>query len=433
MARLNRERRHRPLVLEQLEDRCLLTYTITDLGTLGGDLGYASAINASGEVIGDDVTASGRLHVFVWKAGSMNDLGSLDGDNGSSYVGGLNNAGEVVGYSTAGAFTHAFLYDTGGMHDLTASNSKVADALGINDSGQITGATDGYGETHVYFWDLHTPSLPDYHDLGTLPGYPLGQGRGINAAGQIFGTAAMNDGYFYRHAFLGSNGVLHDLGTLGGMENYANAMNDRGYIVGTTQDPGGAFHAYVWHDGHMLDLGLYGLYASIADGINNLGQVVGSGGPNYDPFIWQNGVMTDLTTLIDPPLDWTWLYPTAINDAGQIVGYGTNPSGKRHPFLLNPDDGSTPYSQPRRDPLSLQRFASSDASASCFAQATAPDTDCLDERIPLVIEETSVESVAMSRTALILLSPATGWHAADDVLADLGMEESGGLLSQTVG
>jgi probable HAF family extracellular repeat protein len=46
--------------------------------------------------------------------------------------------------------------------------------------------------------------------------------------------------------------------------------------------------------------------------------------------------MIDLNTLIDPASGWTLQYASAINDVGQIVGYGLNPSGQQDAFLLDP-------------------------------------------------------------------------------------------------
>ena len=78
---------------------------------------------------------------------------------------------------------------------------------------------------------------------------------------------------------------------------------------------------------------------SEAKGINNSGQVVGFSynvsGPSA--FLWQNGVMTDLSTVAGVTgTGWSLTVATAINDAGQIVGYGRNPQGVESAFILTP-------------------------------------------------------------------------------------------------
>jgi probable HAF family extracellular repeat protein len=52
-------------------------------------------------------------------------------------------------------------------------------------------------------------------------------------------------------------------------------------------------------------------------------------------YLDNNGTMTDLNSLIDPHLGWTLETATAINDNGQIVGWGTNASGQTEAFLLS--------------------------------------------------------------------------------------------------
>src|SRR6202034_1616483 len=70
-------------------------------------------------------------------------LGTLGG--GSSYAYGINDTGEIVGYSwLADGSQSAFLYDHGTMLDLNAlrmgdSGWDLLQAYGINNSGQITG------------------------------------------------------------------------------------------------------------------------------------------------------------------------------------------------------------------------------------------------------------------------------------------------------
>jgi probable HAF family extracellular repeat protein len=408
------------------------------LGALGGGDSAAFGINRSGQVIGEAGVPSNSTHAFRWENGIMTDLGTLDGDQGSSFVGGINDAGDVVGYASAPSSPsyHAFLYDSAGMHDLTAINKNVGDASGINDQGQMTGGFNVSGQSHAYLWSLPRttsvqPATQLFHDLGGLPGYPNGGGLGINTTGQVYGTFATANFPYARHSFFVSDGVLRDIGTLGGDQNYAYGMNDRGYVVGTTQAGGGAYHAYVWHDGNMVDLGIYGLFASVAHGINNLGQVVGTGGPNFDPFIWQDGVITDLATLIDPQSGWNgqWLIPTAINDAGLIVGYGTNPSGEQHAFLLTPDGPSTAHAPLRLDPLTAQRLAAPSSLAPAILEITFSGTGQPTNLMQPGGAETSVKEAAPTAASTVPPPASAGHQTADAAFVDLGTEESGSLLA----
>src|SRR5215472_2121565 len=130
------------------------TYTITDLGSLGGGVTHGLAINASGQVTGDSISSQlvqvpcpvqqygGAKKCFThpddafeWSNGTMTDLGNLGGNFSQGVA--INGSGEVVG-SSAGKSPgpgSAFLSNGHGMHQL----SPPAVAYGINDSGQIVG------------------------------------------------------------------------------------------------------------------------------------------------------------------------------------------------------------------------------------------------------------------------------------------------------
>src|SRR5262245_27191896 len=129
------------LCLQGLEERCLLSYQITDLGTLPGYTysSWAYGINNNAQVVGSSCTTSGACHAFLWDAATgMQDLGTLPGYTYSVAIG-INNNGQVVGYSyTNGVIYHAFLWDaTNGMQDLgTLPGFGTSIAYGINDSGQ---------------------------------------------------------------------------------------------------------------------------------------------------------------------------------------------------------------------------------------------------------------------------------------------------------
>jgi probable HAF family extracellular repeat protein len=132
------------------------------------------------------------------------------------------------------------------------------------------------------------------HDLGTLGGR-LSIGHGINSHGQVAGWSLLSDN-FSSHAFL-YDGTLHDLGTLGGAFSYGLGINASGQVTGYSNAPGFLYnHAF--------------LHTS------------GSG-------------MVDLNMLTDPLSGWELTHAYAINDAGQIAGYGQI-GGETHAFLLTP-------------------------------------------------------------------------------------------------
>jgi probable HAF family extracellular repeat protein len=79
-------------------------------------------------------------------------------------------------------------------------------------------------------------------DLGNLGS--VSRARGINDRGQIVGNSSLATGA--THAFLWENGVITDLGTLGGANSQALGINDRGQIVGSSLTATGETHATLW-------------------------------------------------------------------------------------------------------------------------------------------------------------------------------------------
>jgi len=77
---------------------------MTDLGTLGGRFGDAAAVNKHGVVVGTSWTASNEERAFVWRDGTMANLGVRPGDSFSLGMA-LNDRAEALGASgrTSGA------------------------------------------------------------------------------------------------------------------------------------------------------------------------------------------------------------------------------------------------------------------------------------------------------------------------------------------
>jgi probable HAF family extracellular repeat protein len=304
-------------------------YSLTILGDLGGGVSYAYGINSYGLVVGDSWTgrvnpSTGVLedHAFVY-GGVMTDLGTLGGS--ASYAYGNNNSGQIVGssFTSGDNVRHAFLYSGGTMMDLGAlppwnqgGYVVTTVATGINDRGQVVGyATDSYGDNHAF---LYSGGMMT--DLGPRYAYA------INNNGQVVGKNGAS------HAFLYSAGTTTDLGVLGGggaAVSGAYGINDSGQIVGYATVYGGYYDAFLYSGGTMTMLPNTSQLR--AYGINNYGQVVGDGA-----WLYSGGVTTNLSNLIGPTPGLALVESRGINDAGQIVGYGTAPSGQDRAFLLNP-------------------------------------------------------------------------------------------------
>lgn len=168
-------------------------------------------------------------------------------------------------------------------------------------------------------------------DIGTLGG-PESSAVAINDLGQVTGWSYTGSGE--THAFVWQDGVMTDLGTLGGSYRQAVAINELGQVVGRSSTVAGETHAFVWQDGVMTDLGTLGGDYSGALAANDLGQVVGESNTlagEYHAFPWQRMVMSDLGTL-----GGFYSSAVAVNDLGQVAGHGSLPPNQgaaQHGFL----------------------------------------------------------------------------------------------------
>ena len=223
-------------------------------------------------------------------------------------------------------------------------------AWGINDRGQVVGTL---ASGNAFVWA--NGKMTDFGTLGVCCG---SEARAINDRGQVVGNCFANaNGSPSCHAFLWENGEMTALFTL----DQAFGINDRGQVVGTSNQGNGTSHAALWENGETIDLGTLGgccntgPISSEARGINNRGQVVGSSytaGPDttgLHGFLWEDGVMTDLGSLGADASGRVWVTAVGINESGQVVGQSTGYDAAGPQLLPRVLVGERRHHRSRRD------------------------------------------------------------------------------------
>ncbi|MCL4196235.1 MAG: hypothetical protein KJZ69_01970 [Phycisphaerales bacterium] len=127
---------------------------------------------------------------------------------------------------------------------------------------------------------------------------------------------------------LGQDYAVIDLGTLGGSATFPAAVNQLGWVTGTTSSPLGS-RAFLWRNGVMEPRHPFG-DNSFGEGINDLGEIVGEHGPSFNENagLWlADGTLIDIGRLGNPRA-WardvnndTIVVGSSHFDVGPIRGY----------------------------------------------------------------------------------------------------------------
>ena len=322
-----------------------LAYTVTDLANFDGNQSHTIfGINASGQLAGYLSTGSGD-HAVRWNGATTTNLDSLGGSN--SYGFAINVSGQIAGSSDlAGDNSNHAVRWTGTIPtDLGTLGGTKSYGRGINDSGQVAGEAyfSGNANFHAVRWTGTTAE-----DLGTLHGFAgASKGNAINASGQVAGWSTLDSVPGGLHAVRWTGTAAEDLGTLGGTSSLGHDINASGQVVGYSYLAGNSgMRAVRWTGTVAENLGtLVGGTSSEAYSINAAGDVIGmsdttNNGINggYDAFLYTDGKMYDLTTLLLPGSGVTSLrlgVGANINDLGQIAAGGLI-GGEFHVLILTP-------------------------------------------------------------------------------------------------
>ncbi len=354
-------------------------YTIAYLPTLGGSRNRPSGISNNGLIAGFVNRPGNATRVAaLWRGGSLDTLGTLGGPNSIVQWPGISSNGMIAGVSETAALDPlheewsctaflpsvtgqtcvGFVWQDGVMTALPTLGGNQGFATGVTSQGQVV----GWAETAVHDPTCNAPQVLQFRavlwepkksrmrELRPLPGDSTSAATAINNQGQAVGISGDCDiavgQLSARHAVLWERGTVIDIGNLGGDAWHTPMdINDSGDVVGFS-NPRGVVgidfnpHAFLWTTaGGIQDLGtLPGDDNSQGLGINTARQVVGvSSGATNRAFLWENGVMQDLNTLVGPAFPDQLIVAQHINDAGVIVGrallHGTN---IQVPFVATP-------------------------------------------------------------------------------------------------
>ena len=354
-----------------------VTYTVQELPDLGG-LAGAFSINDLGWAAGVAEPPGNPFdQAVLWRNGQMTNLGTLGGHNCAIGFPGKNEIGWLVGASET-ADNDPYQEDFGGyscssptnnclpfnliskgflwrsetnemiaLPPLKGGNNSVA--FGANNQQQVVGAAENgiqdpsCAPPQVFryqgvVWTLDSNGAPFISQrLAPLKGDTVSGAAAINKYGDIVGVSGpcqpLSPGFPW-HAVLWQNGRPVNLGSLGGvLNNVADALNNRGQIVGLSDLSGdNVTHPFLWQGGVMIDIGTLrpSDTFAIAESINSSGEVVGFScgtkgklsnprlAGNCHGFHWQAGVMTDLNSVLPANSSLVITNAADINSTGQI-------------------------------------------------------------------------------------------------------------------
>ncbi|MEM6532098.1 MAG: DUF6531 domain-containing protein [Myxococcota bacterium] len=279
-----------------------------------GGHGQALAINNAGTIVGganiEGIGGSqGPSHAFLY-SGSLVDLGTLGGD--SSWAVAINNSARFVGRSdTLSGDLHAFVGIGTALFDLGTLGGSTSRAYDINNDGHVVGEAE-------------------------------------NAAGDRRAFLIIPDGstYFRDANADGANDLMIDIGTLGGDDARALAINNFGEIVGTAEDASGNDNAFLY-----LPVARHGLSA----GMHSVESITGG--------------MVDEDDAID------------INDCGQLITetYFIAPEDCDPPAPVNPFQSAAQFENSAEDGDPVNTLTGE------LITRALPDLD-LDGPMPLLFE-----------------------------------------------
>jgi len=373
------------------------TYTIVDLGTLGGKQSFAYSVNDANVVVGsssgkadsNNITPfSNHAYIATIEPVTMTDLGHLGGNDSTAFF--VDSTGLVYGQSSEsiGGTSRGFVHDgvlisnlglpTGATQFRALAKEGSGLVIGYSNVDIDTNATDTLADFRLRAVVRNASGAFTFLDMPkdgtTVVTKGSAVARSINSAKQIVGYASPEDSSNLLHPVrwdFASGTAVVDLGTLGGSAAQANDINDSGLVVGLSQVSGNKeVQPFVYDASQTTAMkGLGQIRSEMNFGeayaINNSNEIVGTS--MYATGLRQRAHATyykyntaasagasdnklmDLNSLLscEDQEQWELTEARDINNFGVIVGHGVRKKqkdssgqlvdvGEIHAFLLKP-------------------------------------------------------------------------------------------------
>jgi hypothetical protein len=314
-------------------------YDVTPLPFIPFSNTGGEALNDNGVVAGGIANPDGTVSLAKWSQGVLTNLGVPPGLPSHEFnrprVFGINDSGAIVGtiHTSAGDLpSRWFMCDHGNFTVLPLADPTDLGgaAIGINNRGEIVGY-DRTASNKVIGWSWCNGAYSRIAVSGTNTA-----ALGINSSGTIIGNRSLNlirrllSGQFRR---TGERGYVLSHGMAQYLNGFVYAINNLGEAAGGSTADGKTMATVFKNGSATIILSL----PSFAVGINSSAEVVGCYRPaGYNRrhlFLWSaNSGALDLT-----PDGYRSAEAAAINDRGEVLGFGETVSGECRYFLLTPD------------------------------------------------------------------------------------------------
>lgn len=282
-------------------------WSVEWMPAFGGPAVEVWDLNDRGELIGLDPSGpyNSTSRTFLYSGGTLTELSGVLGLGAT--VSGINNHGQITG--TVG--DNVYRYDRGALTVYHLDGVRDT-SYEINSRGQILVSSIEPERQNTFVIDRNGRVTT----IGPAEGDTGASAVGLNDRGEVAGTLRT-------YGVMGSQAYVHRRGEMTLLMPHvqstsAAGISQAGHVAFNYGAPGGHYRAAIWHDGVVTDLGTLGGGNSLVYDVNSAGEAIGSSATATGDatFLYSYGSMINLTALVGG----TRVFPRDINDQGVVVG-----------------------------------------------------------------------------------------------------------------